>query len=582
VRAQILRAAQGNPTLQNDMMELCSISPYYWLNMFAWTFHVLDIDDDGRERPTKTAHVPFVTWPCQDWALGRIWECIQNGENFLGDKSRGMGFSWLVIGIGHWYWLYRKDSHILEASRVEDLVDKTGDPDTLFWKHDYINLHLPEWMLPCPKQMLAKGGKFRQHMQIINPKLNCTISGARTTGHIGRAGRRTFIFFDEGASMPALKDAWKAASDTTSCKGTVSTPEGAGTTFTVIRNEGLQTGDPVVIPLLYFNHPEKGKGRKLLLDADGSVTGLAGREYYDTPWLRLELKSRGHDLVDIGQNIFCDHTLSGQTFFNTALVSQKMTKVSDPVRCELTMDGMGFIEAAEGRWSVWADLTPGSEGLEAGCLDCVAFCDISHGVGTSNSVIAIMEQSSGRVIAEFVDPHISPPELADELVLAGRGVFKGTRSEMFAGWEVNGPGESFYREMKRNGYHRMYYRRRLGNRLNSRTRDYGWRSSRREKHILLLSLASAFQRGEVEILSHQGLLEMMEYLRYDTGEIGPGLMRDESSGARESHGDRVIAYAGCIFMKQEISKIQEEEEVSFPDNSWGSLLGHEEVWKNSG
>jgi len=34
------------------------------------------------------------------------------------------------------------------VSRVEDLVDKTDDPKSLFWKIDFIHKHLPKWLMP--------------------------------------------------------------------------------------------------------------------------------------------------------------------------------------------------------------------------------------------------------------------------------------------------------------------------------------------------------------------------------------------------------------------------------------------------
>ena len=52
----------------------------------------------------------------------------------VGLSGADMGASWLTVALTYWHWLFESGSHMLLASRVEDLVDKTGDPDSLFWK----------------------------------------------------------------------------------------------------------------------------------------------------------------------------------------------------------------------------------------------------------------------------------------------------------------------------------------------------------------------------------------------------------------------------------------------------------------
>ena len=66
---------------------------------------------------------------------------------------------------------------------------------------------------------------------------------------------------------------------------------------------------------------------------------------------------------------------------------------------------------------------------------------------------------------------------------------------------------------------------------------------------------------------------MLDYVFFADGSIGPGLLQDESTGARESHGDRVIAYAGAVFMRNEAPHFDGTKPM-FKRNTLGDILGH--------
>ena len=189
-----------------------------------------------------------------------------------------------------------------------------------------------------------------------------------------------------------------------------------------------------------------------------------------------------------------------------------------------------------------------------------------------------MDHGTGEIVAEFVDPYISTYDFADEVANAGKYLFKGGRSQMFLGWEVNGPGEDWHRDLRRNNYTAMYFQRAVAQAGQRRSKAYGWRSDRQKKLVLLRALDRAITRGDIIIPSQAGLNEMLEYVRYEDGSIGPGHLRDELSGARESHGDRVIAYGGCVFMRAEVGKYEEEPEQDKP-GTFGHFLGMAQDWQ---
>lgn len=570
-RRWILEATAYKEEERSKIWETCSQSPIFWLNFFGWTYNVKSVDENGREIPAETRHVPFNTWDVQDSALLTLMECVDDGRDAIIDKSRDMGASWLCVALATWYWLFRPDSQILLVSRVEDLVDRRGDPDCLMWKIDYMLSSLPEWMIPGKNDDFQPGGQYRRHLQLVNPVNGSTISGQATTAHVGRGGRRTFILFDEMAAMDHATDAWRSAADTTSCRIGNSTPLGPGTEFTRQRNLGLMHDAPKIITLGYWDHPQKGAGRKWKTDVDGEMTSISGRGYWWTPWFSEQVKRRS-DPSDVGQNILIDHTTSGDLFFNSAVVTQHLNSYSkEAVRMEL-IDGV-FKEVVNGRWFVWAEL---NGGIPSQSCNYAMFVDIASGKGSSNSAIAVMDRESGTITAEFVDPHTGPHELAQEACTAGSTVFAGGTEGAFLGWEANGPGEAWYEDIRAENYTNVYFRRQLGKRSDRKTRDYGWRSDRKGKRVLLSGLSRAIIRNEIIIPSKQGLAEMLEYVYYPDGSIGPGHMHDETTGARESHGDRVIAYAGVVYMRQEAPRFLEER-VSYPTGSMGELLGHAEI-----
>ena len=573
-----MEVTSGNEEQQQQVLDLCSKSLLYWVNLFAWTYNVKTVTIDGRETPAETQHVPFITWDVQDDAFNQLCDGVDFGKDVLIDKSRDMGASWICITVATWYWLFSPNTQMLLVSRVEDLVDRRGDPDTLFWKIDYLIENVPDWMIPGERGLFERGGDYRTHLQLVNPKTSSTISGQATTGHVGRGGRRTFVLFDEMASMQNADDAWRSAADTTSCRIANSTPIGPGTEFSRLRNQGVISGSPNVITLGYWDHPQKGMGREWVQDEDGGLTGISGRWYWGTPWFDEQQVRRG-DTADIGQNILIAHTTSGDLFFNSTIITRHIQTFGRmPKRYELQAKrgSAEFIASAEGRWYMWCDIEYGLPNTDT---NYVMFADIAHGKGSSNSVLAVMDRETGEFVGEFVDPFITPHDFAEEACFAGGTVFSGGYGEAFLGWEVNGPGESWYEEIRRNDYYHVYYQRSTGSKTDRRSRKYGWRSDRRNKRILLSSLSKAMAREEIKIPSTDGLKEMLEYVHYEDGSIGPGTMRDERSGARESHGDRVIAYAGCVFLRGEVPMF-ESFTPTYQTGTLGDILNHAKVWES--
>lgn len=198
----------------------------FFINTFGWTM------DPRPERSPK--HLPFITFPYQDTVIRDFIEHTDNSRDWLIEKSRDMGISWLVfVWMPIWYWLFRDGINMLVGSYKEDLVDNRTI-DSLFGKIDYSILSLPKWMLPRGFRL----DKHRTHMRLSNPANGNLITGDTMNADFGRGARKTAILFDELGSWDYAKDAWESTADSTSCRIANSTPKGYNF-YAMLRESGI-------------------------------------------------------------------------------------------------------------------------------------------------------------------------------------------------------------------------------------------------------------------------------------------------------------------------------------------------------
>lgn len=567
LRKKFLDATATDVVSQADFRAAFAEDICLWFRLTGWTYAPKEVDaSTGREVPSQKPNRPFVLWECQERAVKEIVDAVNDGRDVVIRKSRDMGASWILAGVSAWGWLF-KGWQTLLVSRVEDGVDRPGDPDSLMWKVDYMLQSQPPWVLPgLADDLLKRGSETRQHMMLRNPVSGATIAGQASTAHVGRGGRRTMVLFDEFASMGDAEAAWRSAADATACRIAVSTPLGTGTQYSTLVRMSRTQGDPRLVELLYTDHPLKGSGAETRVDVDGRVTGTAGSEYVWTPWLGEQMKRR--DTVDMAQNVFATEVGSGANFFTPGVVTAHMNEFAMPgERCELLRGR--FVSDPNGRWRVFRH---GEVDREY-----VLFADPSYGTGSANAAVCVMDAESREVVAEFADPNVPPHDLSQEMVEVAMTAYRGRRLPLI-GWEVNGPGAAMHHDFQRIGYSSVYRQRMVGTTTERLTVRIGWNSSRRAKRTLLGNLSRSISQGNVRIPSEETLREMMDYVILEDGSIEAASVRDMSSGARESHGDRVIACAGALMLCEE-GIGPERPEPALPETALGVLLRHDEVFR---
>src|SRR6266699_3312303 len=123
-------------------LELCRRSVFHWLHWWVWTY-------DPRLAAThQPTHLPFDLWPRQVELLRWLDERVRAREDGLVEKSRDMGFTYLMgaYALHHWQWVPGFKTTF--GSRIASLVDKIGDPDSIFEKIRAMLRGEPRWMLP--------------------------------------------------------------------------------------------------------------------------------------------------------------------------------------------------------------------------------------------------------------------------------------------------------------------------------------------------------------------------------------------------------------------------------------------------
>lgn len=190
--------------------------------------------DPRKTAEGKPAYAPFVLFDKQREFLSWIYNHVYLGQNEgLVEKSREGGGSWVCLSFAWWLWTFHSGTKVLIGSRVENLVDQKGEPDSLFEKLRVILRLLPAELLPIGFEARLHDN----HMRLSNPENGSTIGG-EAGDNLGRGGRCSLAFIDEAAFLnnPGSVDA--ALSETTRAKIWLSTPNMPGDHFSQKRFGG--------------------------------------------------------------------------------------------------------------------------------------------------------------------------------------------------------------------------------------------------------------------------------------------------------------------------------------------------------
>ncbi len=292
IRAQVQRRVRLLSTLGQDAdarlvaVEKARRDPLWFINTFCWT---LDPRNVAEGLPGV---LPLALRPRQEEYVRWLDERILNRQNGLTEKSRDEGMTWVLCAFYVHHWLFWRDFKGGIGSRKEALVDRLGDPDSIFEKIRFLIDKLPRWMKP-------RGFRRKLHatfMRCTNPQNGNTITG-EAGDNIGRGGRNTVYFVDEHAAIERAESVDSALSENTRTIIYGSTLKGVGNLFYKKRFSGKIN----VFTFSWRLNPEKNFQARYL-DAKGEE-----RTMY--PWYEWAV-DRIDDPVIIAQEIDIDYTAS--------------------------------------------------------------------------------------------------------------------------------------------------------------------------------------------------------------------------------------------------------------------------------
>lgn len=169
--------------------------------------------------------MPFVLFPRQREYIEWVYDGWKGQEDGVLVKSRDCGASWLAMGFSVTMCLFWDNITIGFGSAKEEKVDRSGDPDCLFYKGRTFVQYLPT--------IFKRGWDVKRnsaHMRLSFPLSESSITG-EAGDNIGRGGRKAIYFVDEFAHVerPKLVDASLSAN--TNCRVEMSSVQGTANVF---------------------------------------------------------------------------------------------------------------------------------------------------------------------------------------------------------------------------------------------------------------------------------------------------------------------------------------------------------------
>lgn len=574
-RRAILARAAGDIEFQQECWARCARDPIWFVDTFGWIYAPKDYPDC----PVR----PFILYDFQEDLVRKLKSSFGK-HDLLIEKSRDMGVTWTFIASDEHEFQFFDHQSILMGSRKQELVDKPGDPKSLFWKLDFFIEHLPGWLRPS----IDPTSLHRYNVDNAS-----TIDGESTNDDFARGDRRGAIDLDEFPAVDNGHAILAATRDATNSRRLIGTPQGASGAFYETREKMAASNPERIVTLHWTLHPEKRRGLYELSEDGYSYTILdteyefpEGFEFLDVSYPEFRTRSvwfnaqcaRAASAQEIAQEIEIDYAKSGWQFFDTKVLARiKKENVRKPLHTGeiIAKPDWKHPEWCEqdkgGRIRLWFD--PDVDGkLPLSWNDITCGVDTATGKGgdmSSSSVASFARKTTGEKIAEFSTNQLSPPEFCLYVLAMCRWM-----NNAFLIWEENGPGGEFTKQVKETDYRNVFYRNDDETKfVSKRTRKPGWWSNKETKRILLSDYAKALISGAFINRSEPAYDECGQYVHEPNGEIKHSRAKTtiDPTAAGENHGDIVIADAlACRGITEIVEKEKDAPPPEPPPGSFGA------------
>lgn len=267
-RQKQLLSMRGNPAMMAGALE------YYRTRPVEFITHWMDTYDPRNAGRGTPAYMPFIMFERQAEFVRFLMAMIDGEENGLVEKARDMGATWVCSAVSVWLWRFYPGAAVGWGSRKEQLVDKLGDPDSIFEKIRILIRRMPREFWPAG----FSETDHMAYMRIVNPANGSTITG-EAGDNIGRGGRKLIYFKDESAHYERPEKIEAALADNTRVQIDISSVNGLGNVFHRRREAGTEwegqcvKGRTNVFVMDWRDHPAKDQawydGRRAKAVADG-------------------------------------------------------------------------------------------------------------------------------------------------------------------------------------------------------------------------------------------------------------------------------------------------------------------------
>jgi len=598
-------------------LELCYQYPQIAFDTAFWTYN-------PKNKPF-CRNLPFILRPQQIKVISDIKNAVDNGVDLLIEKSRDEGATELICKFYALYFSIIPETSFLVGSRKEIFVDQgtninsyntinaraIGSPKCLFHKILYTFATMPIWMRP-------RINKISMHIE--NQDNASVIDGEATNENFGAGDRRTAILLDEFGRVDhrLAQNIRDSVNDVADCIIYNSTHfYGKGHPFYKLR----VSNKVKVILMPWYKNPTKITG--LYKSPDLNIIKIHDKDYYkekypkafcdkdvyrysdlekdlliyypeskinfiadgEDKWRSIwyDYQEKRRDSRDLAQNIDMNPAGSSDNFFDHQVCQRIRTerickpKYTGEVEYKLNENGkvanVKFVDkGGRNRLLLWCDLERGRPNQ---FHNYIVTCDISLGTGASNSVCGIYDVNTHEKIGMWVSPNTPPEEFADQVVAICKWV-GGTTKVPYLNWEANGPGGSFDKRIRFQGYDFVYRNRKDRLISRKRTKKHGWYSTNESKYDMLLDLRIALSEGLKDNPAYKSLIvydestvgEYESYMFYENGQLGLSECVDETTGARSAHGDRVITDGLAIVAMSDVRPAILSKIVTPPSNSF--------------
>jgi hypothetical protein len=546
-RLNLRRRCLTDAPYRKQILKACAADPLFFINVFLYLV-------EPREQEVRL----FNTWPHQDTVIAEMADGWGK-KNFVGDKSREQGASWIMAALFVWSFTFHKVAHLGFGSKDDETADDPDDMGSFGAKIDFLLERLPTWMKPEYRRSTSRHTWKRTKNGKVLKNGNFIKAFSATKG-IGRGGRFTVFFVDEGAFFPAGSDYEAEAGLVygTNCQIWWSTPNGKNNAF-YDRVHGKNNATHLV--LHFFDNPIHGKGRyttssgRLMVLEGEPIPGyqyiLDGMER--TPWGDQRWQDHGEDNLWLARELYIDYGGSKGRPFPAEVVERSKLTCMQPLDTGMLLfdwshpqnvKELTWVRGGGYKFDLWRRV---DEFGKIHVANPVVGADIALGNSgdqSSNSVLSIWDGLNNEQVGELAINSLSPIEFARLSVAVC--YWLDPSGKTFLIWEKNGgAGSTYTDEIMALGYANVYCETTGGDDKfsTSKTDRPGYHTAKTSQ--TLIPLLSAMERNDVTIHSHPLVAECGEYEIDDKSKwIHPRSINTRDSSAKgEGHGDRAIAAA---------------------------------------